>query len=205
MSDFDELDSLVGPAVARARQDIKAAREKASRKSIDGAAAEKISAQKLFLDPENWMRTRGVALIHEETQTLLGNFSEYVHKSVAGARRLVREESPISVSATERVDGSWWLGEDRKPEPPRPWHEKRVGFIHMHLSKLGVHSPACEVLAHLSYGSLARVELALDTVFAQEDTKSEQLLTLPAGTNVLEVMSSDCKVGLLQDLGRGDA
>ncbi len=198
-ADLEDLDSLVNQAVATARAALKDKRSATVRKT---AEPEKRSTQELFMNPENWERKRGIALVHEETQTLLGNFSEYIHKSVPGCRRLVREESPISVSATERVDGSWWLGEDRKPEPPRPWHEKRIGFLHMHLPKLGVHSPACEVMIYLSYGSLARVELAVDTTFAQEDGKSEQLVMLPAGTNVLEVMSSDCKTTLLSDLGR---
>ncbi len=171
------------------------------RKTAEPQAKE---TQALFRDPDNWTRTRGIALVHEESNTVLGNFSEYLHKTVPGARRLVREESPISVSATERVDGSWWLGEDRKPEPPRPWHEKRIGFIHMHLSALGVHSPACEVLVFLSYGSMERVELAIDTQFAQEDGKNPELLMLAAGTNVLPCMSSDCKVKLMQELGRGE-
>lgn len=199
MSADPDLEALFGAAVASVRAEQKAVRTAVVRKTSEPAAK---STQALFLDPENWERTRGIALVHEETQTLLGNFSEYVHKTVVGCRRLVREEAPISVSATEAMDGSWWLGEDRKPEPPRPWHEKAKGFLHLHLSKLGVHSPACEVDVFLSYGSLARVELAVETIFAQEEGHGEQLLTIPAGTNVLEVMSSDCKVRLLQDLGR---
>src|SRR5260221_5092397 len=71
----------------------------------------------LFALPENWERTRGIALIHAETETLLRNFSEYCHKTVAGCRKLLREESPITVEAAERVEGSWWLGDSRKPEP----------------------------------------------------------------------------------------
>lgn len=199
MSTDSDLEALFGAAVASVRAEQKARRTAVVRKTAEPAAR---STQALFLDPENWERTHGVALVHEETQTLLGNFSEYLHKSVPGCRRLVREESPISVSATETVDGSWWLGEDRKPEPPRPWHEKAKGFLHMHLSKLGVHSPACGVDVFLSYGSLARVELSVDTTFAQEQGNGEQLLMIPQGTNVLEVMSSDCKVRLLSDLGK---
>jgi hypothetical protein len=144
---------------------------------------------------------RGVALIHEETETLLGNFSEYTHNSVASCRKLVREDSLIPVSAAERVSGSWWLGADRRPEPKQVWHEQRPCIIHLHLDKLMVHSPICELTVHLSYGSIARVELTLDTTFAAEDGKQEQLLYLPAGTNVLEVMSLDCKLAVRKELG----
>lgn len=194
-----DVEALFNEATARARQAIKAKRTAPPKPG----EAEKQATQALYLDPANWERKRGIALIHEETETVLGNFSEYVHRSVPGCRKLVREESPIAVSARELVSGSWWL-EDIKPEPRQVWHEQRTAFVHLFLDKLRVHSPACEVVVHLSYGSLARVELALETQFAQQAGDAAQLLTLPAGANVLEVMSSDCKVGLLQDLGRGE-
>jgi len=191
-----DLESLVKSASYRAKLDAKA-RGEAKLKEPP-----KQRTEVLFLDPENWERKRGIALIHRDTDTLLGNFSEYVHKSVAACRKLVREETPISVEATEYVEGMWWLGEDRRPEPKQVWHEQRTAFLHVYLDKLRVHSPACEVVARLSYGSLARVELAIDTQFAQVDGTSEQLLFLPQGTNVIEVMSRDCKVALMQELGR---
>lgn len=189
-----DLEALFSTAVAGLRQDQKSARTAVIRKTAEPATK---ATQALYLDPENWTRTTGIALLHEETQTLLGNFSEYLHKSVPGCRRLVREESPIAVTRTERVEGSWWLFDDRRPEPARPWHEKRTRFLHLHLDKMGVHSPACEVNVFLSYGSLERVELAVDTTFAQEDGGPEQLLLLAAGTNILPVLSRDCKTKLL--------
>lgn len=193
----DDVEALFNEATARARQEIKSKRSVAAKK-VDEV---KQSTQALYLDPANWERKRGIALIHEESETVLGNFSEYVHLSVPGCRKLVREEAPIAVSAREFVAGSWWL-EDIKPEPRQVWHEQRTAFVHLFLDKLRVHSPACEVVVHLSYGSLARVELAVETQFAQQAGDAAQLLTLPANTNVLEVMSGDCKTGLLQELGR---
>lgn len=153
----------------------------------------------LFADPENWERRRGVALVHEESGTVLGCFSEYVHRTVAGARKLVREASPISVSATERVSGSWWLGEGRTVEERRPWHEQRSVVLHLHLSELRVHAPATELVVHLSYGSIARVELAVDTMLRAEE--GEGLLFLPAETNVLDVMGVDAKILLRKEVG----
>jgi len=154
----------------------------------------------MFLDPTKWTRVRGVALIHRDTETLLGNFSEYTHLTIPGCRKLVREESPISVSHTEYVEGSWWLGQDRKPEPKQAWHEMREAILHIHLEELKVHAPICEVIAHLSYGSIARVELALDTRFAQTEGR-EQFLDLPSGTNILDCMSLDCKINLRKEIG----
>lgn len=151
-----------------------------------------------YLNPDNWTRTKGVALIHAETQSLLGNFSEYLHKD--GTRKLLREELPISVSETEVVEGSWWLGEGRKPEPVQSWHEQRMAVLHLHLGELGLHSPAVEVTVHLSYGSIARCELAVETTFAQTEG-GEQLVTFAAGTDVLQCMSRDCRIKLRMEAG----
>jgi hypothetical protein len=196
MSDLSSLDDLFAEARARITVARKAEKAAVIRHT---AEPEKVSVQALYLDPKNWQRTRGVALIHEETETVLGNFSEYVHISVAECRKLVRESAPISVEAIERVSGSWWLGAERRPEPRKDWHEVRTAILHLHLSELRVHAPLCEVVAHLSYGSLARVELAIDTTLAQEEG-GEQLLMLPKGTNVLEVMSLDSKMHLWKEL-----
>lgn len=198
MSAFEELDAIWSVARAHIQTERKA---KAAAQLRKTAAPEAQSTQSLYLDPKNWTRTRGVALIHEETETLLGNFSEYLHNSVPSCRKLVREETPISVTATERVAGSWWLGVERRPEPKQVWHEARPCIIHLHLDKLFVHSPICELTVHLSYGSIARVELTLDTQFAAEEGQGEQLLFLPAGTNVLEVMSLDSKLAVRKELG----
>jgi hypothetical protein len=193
----DILDSLYRSQRAAAFVEKKAQAAKALKAT---AKPETLETQFLFACPDNWVRTRGIALIHAETQTLLGNFSEYTHKTVSNCRRLLREDSPISVSATEQVSGNWWLPTEYHPEPKQVWHTQRSAVIHLHLSKLAVHAPACEVVAHLSYGGLARVELAGETQFAQEDGKQPQLLWLPAGTNVLEVMSTDCKINLKMEL-----
>lgn len=166
------------------------------RNALD-ATAKKM--HELFTLPENWERTRGIALIHAETESLLGNFSEYRHRSVKGCRKLLREEAPITVEAAERVGGSWWLGDSRKPEPRAPWHTQRQAILHVHLHELGVHSPACEVTAFLSYGGIARVELAHPTRFA--DDHGKQLIELPQGVNILDGMTLDCRIALREELG----
>lgn len=153
----------------------------------------------LFYNPENWQRTRGVALFHEETQSILGNFSEYLHRSVAGCRRLVREESPIAVSEVEHVSGDWWIGVDRQPVASAPWFEDRLAMMKLHLPELGVWTPLAEVRAKLEHGSIARVELVNETLFADSDGR--QLLTLPAGTNLLPVMDLDGKLTLRREIG----
>jgi len=160
---------------------------------------EKAEGKKVYLDPENWLRTRGIALIHQDTDSLLGNFSEYVHRTIPGCRKLVREPLPIAVSAKEFVSGSWWIEQSKRPEARQEWLEKRQAILHIYLPELKVHAPACEVVAHVHYGAIARVELAVDTVFAQSEGQ-ETLLELSAGTNILEVMSLDSKMKLREEI-----
>jgi len=153
----------------------------------------------LFYNPDNWTRTRGVALFHEETQSILGNFSEYRHKTVAGCRRLVREEVPMVVSEIEHVAGDWWIGIDRRPEPAAPWFEDRLAMIKLTLPELGVWTPLAEVRAKLQHGAISRAELVNDTLFADPDGRA--LLTLPAGTNLLPVMDLEGKLLLRREIG----
>lgn len=152
----------------------------------------------LFTSESNWLRGKTIALIHDESDTLLGCFVEFTHRSVKGARKLIREDTLSICSSAERVEGSWWLGDGRRPEPRQEWHTQRPAIVHLHLDKLGVHSPAVEVLVHLSYNGIARCELGLDTQFAGED---ENMLFLPKGTNVLEVCSLDTKISLRKACG----
>ena len=71
-----EIEEVVGEALAHARNER---RLKATATIHRTSEPEKVSTQALYLDPKNWTRTRGIALMHAETQTLLGNFSEYIH------------------------------------------------------------------------------------------------------------------------------
>lgn len=201
MSGDVDLDGLFQEARAYLRS--KAAAEAAEKKSVRRLKASEGDPPpvplELFTNPDNWIVGRGVALIHAETQTLLGNFTELTHKTVAGARRLVRTEELLVVDAVEQVSGDWWIKREEAPEPPQAWHEKHDTIIHVSLPRLGVHCPLCEVTVHLSYGSMARVELAADTLFAQM-TGEAHLLTLPAGTNIISEMSQDSKVALRQEI-----
>lgn len=153
----------------------------------------------LYTDPANWTRTRGVALIHAESETLLGNFSEYVHRSVAGCRRLVRESEPISVEATESISGYWTSRTGQQPLMREAWHEKRNATLYLELDALGVQAADCRLVVHLSHGGIARVELAEAARLC--GIAGEQLLFLPAGVNVLDTMSYACKVALRKELG----
>ncbi len=150
-----------------------------------------------YLDPSAWRAGQVVALVHADSDTVLGAFQEWLHST--GARKLVRIESVAIISRTERVEGSWWLGEERRPEPRKEWHEQRTIVMHLHLEKLGIHAPATELVVHLAFGGIARVELAQDTLFAAESGAA--LWTLAAGTNLLEVMGLDAKINVRKECG----
>ena len=165
---------------------------------------DKINPDELFTKPENWLRGVTVILIHEESATVLGTFIEWLHKTEANCRRLVRTEELAAVARTERVSGDWWIAEHHEITAPQSWHTKRSLIVPLHLEKLGVHSPTVEVVVSLAYGSIARVELAADEQFAQTAGVTEQLLWLPAGANILPLLSRDAKISIKVELERAD-
>lgn len=185
---MDELEQFASRAEAAARVE----RRVRDKKQLESPAKASL------LDESQWVRARGIALIHADSETLLGNFAEFIHPS--GARRLVRETWPIAISAVERVEGSWWLGAERMPEKRQEWHDKRPVIMHLHLEPLGIHAPAVELLVHISYGGIARCELVSTTIFLA-DTNETKLVELPAGTNLLDVMDLDAKINLRREVG----
>lgn len=184
---MDELEAFASRAEASVRVERKAQKAKL----IDEPKRSSL------LDASQWTKARGIALIHADSETLLGNFVEYLHPS--GARKLVRETWPIAISAVERVEGSWWLGENRV-EPRQEWHTQRPVIMHLYLEPLGVHAPAVELVVHISYGGIARCELSTNTIFRSE-SEPLSLVELPAGTNLLDCMALDAKINLRREVG----
>jgi len=178
-ADFDALEALYTNALLS--QPAKAPASKPP----------KAPAISLFAFPDQWHRTRGIALIHAETDTLLGNFSEYLHNSVAGARRLVREETPIAVTASEYVTGTWWLETPHQPAAKSRWHERRRCNTNVSLPRLSLFAPLTELEVLLYLGNISRIELANDTEFAGSDGNT--LVILPAGTDIRSELAAECK------------
>ena len=168
-----------------------------ARKAAEAAQTEedRIAAQ-LYKNENNWVRMRGLALIEEGTETLLGNFSEYIHKTVPGARKLVKELFPISVEGVEHVKG-WVPGEAKRWVAPAT--PPREVTIHLHLECLELAGRRTKVKAFRDYSTIIRVELAEDVNFS---VAGEELLTLPAGTDVFELMSPQSVKGLELELGK---
>ena len=163
------------------------------------AAAPVTQPGQLYSNPANWKPGRHLAVIHQETGTLLGVFTEYLHRTEADCRRLTRATAPHTVQGTEFVSGSWWITEAKRPVPRPSDHTHQEAIIHVQLENLKLHSPGCTLRVLISYGAVARIELAQDTLFAQTDG-AEELLMLPAGTNIQEEMSRDSKIALRMEL-----
>mgnify|MGYP003649982077 CR=1 FL=1 len=152
-----------------------------------------------WTDPDNWVAGRGIALIHRDSNTLLGNFQELTHRHEAGCRRLVRADSPISILATEYTE---WLPASTSTESvvaAEPSQKRVTIIIPIFLDKLSATSPIVEVVVCLSYGNIARVELAVDTQFSGGD---DSLIELRAGVNILPVMAYDSKINLRIELNK---
>jgi hypothetical protein len=199
MSDPISLDELFGQASVWIRaQRAEAAKPKTFRVKDKDTTS---SPAALYSNPAYWKRSRGVALLHEETQTILGNFSEYIHLREPGTKKLVREDGPLLVDAVLPVSGEWYIS--RIAEPPahrEAYHTTQTVFVDLHLDQLRVHSPLVEVVVFLHAGGVDRIELALDTVFAADAGEPEVFLTLPKGTNIREVASRECKIAVRKEL-----
>lgn len=135
--------------------------------------------QGIYRNPANWIRGHGVALIHRASETLLGNFTEYRHKTVLDARRLVREDNPPPVQMVEYIDLDLNCSNGLAPQPKRAW--QTVLSLTTSLTLLNATAPSVALQAHFGAGDLLRLELAEATIFQAADG----LLRLPAGVDVL--------------------
>lgn len=156
-----------------------------------------------FTLPENWTQTRIVLLVHDETDTLLGCFNEFTHNLTTGCRRLVRCEGAAKFDAQERVSGVHWIAEQTwtKPEGSEfEAEETRPAIIDIHMPELdNVFAPGVEVDVVLHWGSIARVELTVETWFYGKDRKVQ--LSLPEGLDIREGLSLETRMRLKEFLG----
>ena len=162
----------------------------ALRHALD-ATAKKM--KELYTLPENWERKRGIALIDRETHSLVGNYSEYVHRSIPTTRKLIREHGPIPIDATEQVSG--YLGEalERRLRG-NTWESEHRIVADIWLDELMIGMPNAELTVKTRLGVLVRVELSYDAQLAS--ASGNTIMTLPAGTDVLNHLSSDSKAFL---------
>lgn len=196
-SSHPELDALFADA-------MRAENRFPSRPAMKNARPEpekKISTLERYSLPEYWHPGRILALVHEGSHTVLGTFQEYSHKTEKGARKLLRVEAACAIAGIEYVQDDAWLGLRREEiiSEPQSWtSERQVIIPDLLLQGLGVHAELVEVLVKLKFGGIYRVELISHTTFHSPDAGTA--LTLPAGTNVLEVMALEAKVELRKEL-----
>ena len=154
---------------------------------------EKAEPSTLYSNPENWTHKRFLALVHQDSQTLLGVFSELLHKSVDGCRRLVRADGSAA-SAVEQVSGDWL---------PTPKAERerstRASLFHPYHGLLSLDNPQVnawtDVLVEVRANAIISVTLTHAIVFGGE----HELLSLPEGIDVLKQLSHQCKINLRKE------
>lgn len=159
-----------------------------------------------FYAPENWELKRTLVLVHEDSNTLLGNFEEHINKLMPTCRRLKRVERPATFATIEYVKGANWLAQPlglTEREPSAVAEEHREAIIDIHLPELDhVFAPAVLVEVKLIWGGVSRVELMDETRFFSKDKRVQ--LILPSGMDVLEGMSMESKLKLREWL-KGEA
>lgn len=189
---------------AMARQTPKPQRKKAGDSfTVKELADADKRIRERFYDPANWERRRTVALVHEESETLLGNFAEYVSKIARDCRRLVRVNEPTAVDGVEHVSGAHWIAKPVSVQTvsvEAPAEEVREAIVDLHMPEMdNVFAPAVMVSVVLHWGSVARVELTEETHFFAKDKRVH--LILPDGMDVREALSLETKLRIKEFLG----
>ena len=142
----------------------------------------------IWRNPTNWIAGQGVALISEASNTLIGNFREYHHKTVPGAKKLVREDctGPLRV---DYVKGDWGSTLPTLSPPKRLWKESRTVTVGVRLASPSYYFPTVSVSVHFGEGTPERAELLEETTFTACSTPSD-FLTLPAGVDILPQLAT---------------
>ena len=192
MSDLS-LDELFAQARAAHKAERKAAFERVTKvKSKLDPVDAPVEPAGIFANPDNWIEGRGIALVHQETQILLGNFREWRHRSVADARRLVRSATPISVEAVEEVDFGLAV---QPPQLAAAAHHSKVQTIRtldLVLETPAVAAKRVLICVHSYDTWTTKAVLVEPTTFAEEGT----ILQLPAGVDILACLTRESKRAL---------
>lgn len=202
MQDSDDLlslEELFKDAKRHIREKAAAAKvAPAGRKPKPGEAPR---PSELYTNPDNWIAGRTLALVHSETQTLIGNFRELLHRSVPGVRRLVREETPVAVSEVELVTGDWGITPTAKLVHAGSTLVTRTLSLPLVLSNPPMESrQAADIAVLLQGAGILRIDLINTTLFFTEG----EALSIPFGTNILPVLAHECKVRIRQELDRNE-
>ena len=156
-----------------------------------------IPVDSTYTNPDNWERRRGIALIDRESQSLVGNFSEYVHKRFPTTRKLIREHTPISIDATEICDG--YLGAEVEMRlRDQHWEVAHLVTVTVQLDEMMVEAPSVRLSVKTRLGAVVRYDLMDETQFASPSGNT--ILILPAETDILSACSVDTKIRVRKEL-----
>ena len=193
-SHSDPLEDLYTEALLNRKIRAPKQADPSIKQSLD-AAAKKM--KDLYNLPENWERRRGLALLDKETHTLIGNFSEYVHKVFPSTRKLIREHLPISIDGTEMVEG--YLGARLEQRiRGNTWEAEHQVTCNVLLDEFMVEAPAVRLLVKTRLGAIVRADLISDTQFAS--SSGNTLLMLPTETNIWEACGVDTKSQIRKEM-----
>lgn len=191
---LDELDDLLGENLRHLPRLRREPSKEEKRK--DAEAAHKRDE---YTDPARWIVGRGIALVHKDSNSLIGNYREYTHYRVPSCRKLLLVKEPMIIDATEYREGSWWMEPlARERVAMTQWDTVRHEVIPLLLDRMGVYSPASAVTIHLRFGGITRVELTQDCDFASPD--GAELLHLTKGVNIYEAMAMEGKMALRREV-----
>ena len=191
-----ELETLFRAARAAQKQERAKAHAEAEirRKRKMDPVEPPIEPLGIFVNPENWIEGRGLALIHRETRLLLGNFRELKHKTVKDARRLVRSLTPIHIDAVEEVDFGLPAEAALPPISSRALIQ-RIYSGPVALETPAVSCPSAVLCIHYYDKATAKAVLEQPTSFSSGD----ELVELPAGVDILSAMTRTTKRALRWD------
>lgn len=191
-----ELETLFRAARAAQKQERAKAHAEAEvrRKRKMDPVEPPIEPLGIFVNPDNWIEGRGLALIHRETRLLLGNFRELRHKTVKDARRLVRSLTPIHIDAVEEVDFGLPAETPLPPISSRALVQ-RIWTGPVALDLPAISCPSVTLCVHYYDHATAKAVLEVPATFASSD----EIVKLPAGVDLLSAMSHSSKRALRWD------
>ena len=187
-TEADPLEELYAEAAAERKLRRPAKRTDPSLRDALDAAAKRM--REFYSNPENWKRTRGLMLIDHATHTVLGNYSEWIHRHQPTTRKLIHEHQPIVIDGQEEVEGFLGTELERKVRGVS-WDSEKQIQLPVLLDEIFAEAPEVQLNVCLSVSTVVRADLMQDTQFATPS--GGLLLKLAAGTNIWAACSTDTK------------
>lgn len=204
-----DLDDLLVEAVREQKQRRSHSITREESRKLTAVIAE---ASTLYSNPENWNPAGSVALLHEESQDLLGFFDSFLHKKIPATRKLVRIPDTDDLPRTYRkewVSGPEWVTAPRAL--PTPVSAIELVEILCPLEMEAIHASCHEagLEIKLVYGGIVTARLTGPAVFRSAGDHPPSFFEFPANLNIYEYLSRETKVLIKKriddaNLGRTD-